>query len=254
MSLAIPIRRFNSQGTDLFSTLVRSKPDDLLDRIDAILNDDQYAESVVDTTGSQVTIPIVFPQNRLDLAEMLWPVFGHGGPFSDRAGDNALWNWLSAAWMRTLVEQSPDKKDRVLGKQEARWVLTSDVLRYHRHLLSGPFFAYEANLENPRNAMCLLSTPVTSPGEVVERIAGKRSLSIGSVCHLATLLYFDPSTGQLRSGHTSGPGSPKSFSYYFSQLDVNVDYLGMDVEALLEILPSNFDKWKSLAIAELMKG
>ena len=99
----------------------------------------------------------------------------------------------------------------------------------------------------------MLATPVISPGELVERIAGKRSLSIGSVCHLATLLYFDSDTDELRKGHTSSPGNPKAFSYYFSQLDINVDYLGMDVDILLDLLPSNFDRWKQLAKLELSK-
>jgi hypothetical protein len=98
--------------------------------------------------------------------------------------------------------------------------------------------------------MCLLATPVLEPGEVVERISGKRSLSIGAVCHLATLLYYDKSTGELRKGHTSPPGNPKSFSYYFSQVDLNVDYEGMDVDSLLKMLPSKFDRWVKLAEAE----
>jgi hypothetical protein len=100
----------------------------------------------------------------------------------------------------------------------------------------------------------MLATSVESPGEVVERIAGKRSMSIGSVCHLATLIYFDPTTKELRKGHTSSPGNPKAFSYYFTQLDVNVDYLGMDVDSLLNLLPSNFERWVKLAKNERKKG
>jgi hypothetical protein len=57
----------------------------------------------------------------------------------------------------------------------------------------------------------------------------------------------------LRKGHTSSPGNPKAFSYYFSQLDVNVDYLGMDVGILLDLLPRNFDRWKKMAKVELSK-
>jgi hypothetical protein len=156
--------------------------------------------------------------------------------------------------MRVLVEGSSAPISKVLGKEEERWLLASTTLRYHRHLVSGPFFAYEANHENPHHAMCMLASAVESPGEVVERIAGKRSMSIGSACHLATLLYFDPKTNELRKGHTSDPGAPQSLSKYFSQLDVNVDYLGMDVDSLLNLLPSNFERWVKLAKNERKKG
>jgi hypothetical protein len=32
-----------------------------------------------------------------------------------------------------------------------------------------------------------------------------------------------------------------------------VDYLGMDVGILLDLLPSNFDRWKKMAKVELSK-
>jgi hypothetical protein len=250
----LQVRKFNSQGNDAFSTIVREKSSDMLDRVDALLADDAMTEVVTDSDGATVDINIAYFGSRLEMAAHLWTVFGHEKPLAHLSGDTSLWNWLSAAWMRTLVDGSKLSMSNVLGKEEERWILTSNILRYHRHLISGPFFAYEANHENPHYAMCMLATPVESPGEVVERIAGKRSMSIGSVCHLATLLYFDPVAKELRKGHTSSPGNPKAFSYYFSQLDVNVDYLGMDVDALLDLLPSNFERWVKVAKDERKKG
>ncbi len=250
----ISVRKFNTRGNDEFSSIVRNKTSDILERVDVLLFNDDLTEVIRDTNGLSIDLEISYRGRRLEFAEYLWEFFGHGKPLSNLSGDTALWNWLSAAWMRTLVEESGVELAKVLGKEEGRWLLTSDVLRYHRHLISGPFFALEANFENPLRAMCMLATPVIAPGEVVERIAGKRSISIGSVCHLATLIYFDPSTGALRKGHTSSPGNPKAFSYYFSQLDVNVDYLGMDVDSLLDLLPSNFGRWVNLAKDERRKG
>jgi hypothetical protein len=248
------VRKFNAQGNDAFSTIVREKAPDILDRVDALLADPSMTEAVTDAKGANVDVEIKYHARRFELAEQLWCLFGHGMPLAQLSGDTAVWNWLSASWMRPLVNGSGLPMAKVLGKEEERWILTSTVLRYHRHLISGPFFSYEANHENPKQAMCMLATPVVSPGEVVERIAGKRSLSIGSVCHLATLIYFDPVTKELRNGHTSSPGNPKAFSYYFSQLDVNVDYLGMDVDSLLDLLPSNFERWVKLAKEERKKG
>ena len=252
MSSKIEVRRMNEKSQDAFLSIVRAKETDILKKVDEILYDDNLSEKVL-VDGATVEIEIEYFHRRFEMAQHLWRWFGHGEILASYAGDKAIWNWISAAWMRTLIEDSGESSSAVLGKQEERWLLTSNTLRYHRHLVSGPFFAYEANFASPNKAMCMLATPVISPGELVERIAGKRSLSIGSVCHLATLLYFDSDTDELRKGHTSSPGNPKAFSYYFSQLDINVDYLGMDVGILLDLLPSNFDRWKQLAKLELSK-
>jgi len=249
MGTKVTVRRFNAAGNDLFATIVRSKPADIAGQVQALTSDVSLTEPVrgVDGREIDVEIDVEYIPRRREFAEHLWKYFGHGKPLAHLTGDLATWNWLSAVWLVCLVNDSGLDRDAVLGKQEERWLLTHDILRYHRHLVSGPFFAYEANHENPDRAMCLLATPVNAPGEVVERIAGKRSLAIGSVCHLATSLYYDAEAGELRRGHTSSPGNPKAFSYYFSQLDVNVDYLGMSVDALLDILPKNFERWVKLA-------
>ena len=254
MSKNIDLRRFNSKGKDAFVTVIRGKAPNILDLVDDILNDATMTEVVLTSNGEPLQIEIKYFERRFEFAEHLWKWFGHGMPLSHSMGDTNLWDWLSATWMRTLVESSGQPLLKVLGKQQDRWVVANTILYYHRHLVSGPFFAYEANYPNPQNAMCMLATPVIAPGELFERIAGKRSTSIGSVCHLATLLYFDPKLAELRKGHTSSPGNPKAFSYYFSQLDVNVDYLGMTVDALLDLLPKNFKRWVDLAKDERAKG
>ena len=247
---SIQVRRFSQDGIDEFTSIIRRKDPAILSQIKTLINDDSFTE-LIKVDGQQVFMELKPILRRLEMAEHLFQYFGPGKPLGHISGDVGLWNWLSAAWMQTLLSAASETDIfKLLGKQEERWVLTSNTLRYHRHLVSSPFFAYESNSASSERAMCLLATPVLAPGEVVERIAGKRSLSIGSICHLATLLYFDSKTGDLRKGHTSGFGTPKMFSYYFRQLDVNVDYQAMDVDALLSILPSNFRRWADLAVAE----
>jgi hypothetical protein len=254
MYKSVDVRRFNPKGKDAFVTIVRTKPSNILDEVDKILNDSTLTETIIGSDGKPIQIEVIYIERRFEFAEHLSKWFGQGNSLSGLTGDTNLWDWLSAAWMRTLVESSGQSLEKVLGKQQDRWVLANTLLYYHRHLVSGPFFAYETNLPDPKNAMCMLATPVIAPGEVVERVAGKRSMAIGSVCHLATLLYFDPKLGKLREGHTSSPGNPKAFSYYFSQLDVNVDYLAMNVDALLDLVPQNFKRWVDLAKDERARG
>lgn len=249
-SETVAVRKFNLAGADAYSTIISVKPQDILNQISRLIADETLTDEVL-VDGKPVFIEVKAFRRRYEFAEHMWQYFGHGMPLSHLSGDPLVWNWLAALWMEPLFKASGQTNlFEALGKQTERWVLTEDTTRYHRHLVSSPFFAYESNAVAPENAMCLLATPVLEPGEVVERISGKRSLSIGAVCHLATLLYYDKSTGELRKGHTSPPGNPKSFSYYFSQVDLNVDYEGMDVDSLLKMLPSKFDRWVKLAEAE----
>jgi hypothetical protein len=251
--LMLTIRKFNQKGNDRYATIVRQKSESILEEIDAILEDETLTE-IVKPFGKTIQLVLQPIVRRFELAQNLYSYFGAPqAPLRSMVGDVYLWNWISAAWMKTLLEAT-GKAELLeqLGKQEERWVLTSNTLRYHRHLVSSPFFAYDSNSSDPNRAMCLLATDVLMPGEVVERISGKRSLSIGSVCHLATLLYFDKATGSLRKGVTSGLGTPKAFSYYFSQIDLTTDFEGMTVDELLAILPSNFSRWKVLAKVDLL--
>ena len=181
------------------------------------------------------------------MASSLWLIFGKGGPLFKMRADRDLWNWVSAAYLEPLVIADDRKEINTKIGGVDRWILSNSILYAHRHLISGPFFAFEANYPEEKNAMCQLATPVLMPGELVERISGKRQLASGSVCHLATLLYFDRKTNLLRDGITSKSGSPKKFSYYFTQIDRTLDYEGMSAYELLDLLPKNFSKWAELA-------
>jgi len=243
----INVRSFTPAGSDAFKRLIQNKPQNIISEVKKLIKEN----SITLETGA--VLELKSPRNRYDLARMLWEVFGSEGLLYPERRKIDLWNWVSAAYFETLM-QSDARLDitKKIGGVD-RWILSGDLLRDHRHLVSGPFFAYEANSGEPKRAMCQLATPVTQPGELVERISGKRNLASGPVCHLATLMYYDSEKNALRPGLTTPPGNPKKFSYYFTQIDRTMDYEGMTVEELLEVLPNNFDKWKKYAQRELAK-
>jgi hypothetical protein len=244
----IEIAIFTEEGNKKFIELLSDRPANLLDLVDTLADSSEHTKKL------KVNMELKSVRNRYELAEHLWSYVNPESQLFNFVGDTYFWNWMAAAWMSTLInlDNRSDLNEK-LGKQIERWVLTENVLRYHRHLVSGAYFAYQTNFPNIDNAMCLLATDVLAPGEVVERIAGKRSLSTGEICHLATLLYFDPEEKSLRKGVTSPPGNPKAFSRYFSQIDLTVDYEGMSAEELLKILPYNFEKWVRLGQSDLKK-
>lgn len=244
----IKVRSFTPNGSAAFKSLILAKPHNVLSEVKSLLND----HSLTIETGA--VLEMRAPKNRFHMAKMLWEIFGNEGLLFPRRRENDLWNWIAAAYFEILINSdSRTNTNKKIGSAD-RWILSGDILRDHRHLVSGPFFAYEANSSDPKRAMCQLATPVTQPGELVERISGKRNLASGSVCHLATLLYFDAQKDALRAGITTPPGNPKKFSYYFSQIDRTIDYEGMTVEELLEIVPENFSKWVKLAKKDLSEA
>ena len=243
----INVRSFTPAGSDAFKRLIQNKPHNILSEVKKLIKEN----SITVETGA--VLELRSPRNRYDLAKILWEVFGNDGLLYPDRRKIDLWNWVSAVYFEILINSDSrlDITKKIGGID--RWILSGDILRDHRHLVSGPFFAYEANSEEPKRAMCQLATPVTQPGELVERISGKRNLASGPVCHLATLMYYDSEKDALRPGLTTPPGNPKKFSYYFTQIDRTIDYEGMTVKELLEVLPTNFDKWKKHAQGELAK-
>lgn len=245
---SIEISKFTDAGNKRFEELLMQRPHNLLTLVGALVISPEYVLKL----GIAMELKPV--KSRFDLADHIWQYVNPTTKLFALTGENYFWNWMAAAWMSTLVSaDGRSDLNEKLGKQIERWMLTDNTLRYHRHLVSGAYFSYQSNFPNIENAMCLLATDVLAPGEVVERIAGKRSLSTGEICHLATLLYFDLDSNTLRKGVTSPPGNPKAFSRYFGQIDLTIDYEGMSAEELLEILPENFDKWAKLGQRDLKR-
>jgi hypothetical protein len=177
----------------------------------------------------------------------LWNAFHPGSDTSELVANIGTWNYLSACMMYWLRYSNIDFS---VG-ENARWLLQDNSLRFHRHLVYGPFAVFSANSDDPDKAMAALATSITKPGEVVERISGKASLMRGSAIELATLLYFDKETNKLKESNSSigrqvdknYPGSPQRLSVYLSQIDLTIDFQEMPISKLLEILPEEFKVW-----------
>jgi hypothetical protein len=232
---------FNDEGQERWLKILEDRETDpsglLLRATELATNKDMYTQ----LPGSMELKPFT---RRRDFAIYLDTVITSSNLLTI-TGETKFWNWMAARWMQTLVESDPRTNlKRKIGKQIERWALSSSTLNYHRHLVSSPFFAFVDNERNADLAMCLLSTPILEPGEVVEKIAGKKAFSSGSVCELATHLYYDPVADGIKPGVTVAPGHPKGFSRFFGQLDNNVDYQSLNKQELLALLPESFDKWK----------
>ena len=262
------IRKFNLDGEKAFReaildhTLITEKPMEFLALISDISSNSKYSSEL---KGDIDLKPF---DDRFLFAEYIYnsiQTILNDHPENQLLGDSSFWNWLAAAWLPILVQADtrPDLLDKIGQSQDApRWLLINDKTRFHRHLVSGPFFAYEANVDDIEKARVLFAMfpdnktgNVLMSGELWERLIGKTALSTGSIVHLATLMFVDPSSGKLYPNSGDKRQGAQAFSKYFSQIDLTLDYHGMDVETLMSILPKHLQKWlpgarKSLALGK----
>ena len=240
MSELIGVRSFNDEGMKAYARLILSKSSDICTKASELVNNPNLSSSV----GFDFV-----PKNiirRREMGEHLWKYFGIDSAGFNFIDDRRMWNWVAASFLPHLLEGTTDLSiiNKAVGKDESRWIRSDSVLRHHRHLVSSPFFVYLENYSNVEDAMAALATPVLAPGEVVERITGKLSISQGSAMALATALYYDKKTGELKKGSsTHGSGGPKRLSYFLSQIDLTIDYQGMSPDYLKDLLPKEFHRF-----------
>ena len=156
--------------------------------------------------------------------------------------NKGLWTWLAIAWSEDLLR----KKGDPVG-QMARWVLNLDWNRYYRHLLAGPYFVYKAHADDPNRALALLCNPnLATIGEVYEQVCGtKDMIRFPGVVGAATSLYYDPKTDSLKpSSAAKSYGSARRFTSVLNQFQLTYDIYGMSSDQILDLLPSEFDKFK----------
>jgi hypothetical protein len=251
------LRRFkNAEGSRLLlalvtdTELIRQSPTEFFDKIEDLVNDKTLSEDL------GIGLELRPFNDRLEFGKYLVESLSKSMPqeqLHQVTSDKFFWDWMSAYWMKELVDA--DSRDDLLSKigeskDAQRWVLIQDKTRFHRHLVSGPYFAYEANQQNISAAMVLFAKSgrnktgnVLESGELWERIAGKTSLATGQIVLLATLMFYDQESGLLRTNSGNKKTGAQAFSKYFSQIDLNLDYEGMEIEDLFRLLPQHLQHW-----------
>ncbi len=237
------LRRFNARGiARLEQELDAARQGSIIDFV-ALRDDDALTEVV----SPPVTFKVRAFSNRRDAAEFLiktlQPLEQAGVPFQRDAG---LWAWLAVTWADHLAPSDPNGVRRV--RDNARWIpQINNYKKYYRHLLASPYSIYSAHIDDPDVADAVLATAVDAPGEVVEQIASRQEMTASrSVLGTVTALYYDSKTKKLKRGvATKGAGSSRRLADVLLQLDVTWDIFGMDVDELLNKLPTEFDRFKT---------
>lgn len=156
--------------------------------------------------------------------------------------DWGFWSWCAAYLFGRLCK----RKDGKLAPGEISiWIaeLPTNYKRYYRHYLASIWQVYRAHPDKEKEMSILLSRKVNTPGELWAQIAATQTLitnksMIDAVYHL----YWDEQTGLRKYG--AGGNSPRRLTQVLKQFERTYDFFSMTGGQIVEILPSEFDKFK----------
>ena len=94
--------------------------------------------------------------------------------------------------------------------------------------------------------MAVLAAPLHRPGDIVEQLASRQELVTNqSVMEAATRLYIGDDGLPKPRAAGRGAGSARRLADVLTQLDLTWDLYDLSTEKLLELLPPEFDEFKS---------
>ena len=232
--------RFTPLGMDRFSQFLdelKSNPDAEFPR--DLLSFPSYFETIDDETD---IIPYKF-KSRFDVGKYLNSLITSSG-LSNVERDVSFWVALTAFYFDVLCPLNKDGQRIILKR--ARYIPeTQNWRRYYRHLLLGPYLVYHTHLDNPERAMAFLCKPPHVFTDVDEQIlAYQEFVTNKAVVELTTKLYYNPKTKNLKYGaQTKGSGSPRRLATILDQFSLTWDLYAANTEELLNLLPSEFEKF-----------
>lgn len=161
--------------------------------------------------------------------------------------DWGFWTWCSAYLFDRLCKKKPGGSYDP-GEMPI-WVAEPDNWkRYYRHYLASIWRVYVAHREKEDELVVLLNGPVNTPGELWGQIAATQTLitnpsMIDAVYHL----YWDKESRTRKWG--AGGSSPRRFTKVLRQFERTYDFVAMTGDQIVELLPSEFDRFKELKAA-----
>lgn len=231
------VRRLTQTGIDQFRDYLKKLREGGTAEPDRSLLTDPKTSEPFDRPISMEDRP--FP-TRLELARYLTEVFDGIEGLEEAVG---LWSWVSLLYFDQVCPPGPDRR-RSPGRGY-RHILEPGYPYGHRHLLGGPFLVYRLHGERAR---LLLSTRIYQENHFHHQLASRQTLiSNPTIMEAADRLYFDernrgPKRGAQHPGRT--PGNLLRFIDVVQQLDLNYDLHSMSADALLDLLPAEFDQWR----------
>lgn len=163
--------------------------------------------------------------------------------------DRGLWSALALFWFEQLCPADASGARR--PDKEYRYVLSSDYRHYYRHLVRSPWQLARDHGDNARFLLLAAGTegaePLRRHGEILEQLGSIQAVIRSKpIIAAAARLYGDQVTGRpVRGAAGSGAGSARRLARVLRQLDLTFDPELLPNGRLVDILPEEFDKFRS---------
>jgi hypothetical protein len=181
---------------------------------------------------------------RMQLAQYLDKVFTENSIHrSEVIGDRGLWTWLSYAWFDRLAPKDAGFRK---VKEYYSYVYVPSYRRSYRHSIASAYLLYTGLGESL--SRLFLECDINEHNDFVEQLASSGYIvSNKSIIEAAHLLYWDSVSGKAKRGSQTRnkTGTLRRFISVLGQLEINYDIYTATSEEILNLLPSEFDKWKS---------
>ncbi len=226
---------FNQTGLDLFRKIMQDQLDEAaLDPIDK-----RYAKPLSETGPFQVG---QF-QTAREMAVAICKSFGDADP-QKYAAREGVWAWLYFALLDVVSPRVAGGKRKVL--EFVRWYPgdPNDYQKAQRHLVRMPTLLYSGLGSSADHLLC--GKPHTGP-EIREQLTSQQDMFSVNFQQACRALYFDDKTGALKKGVAGQdtPGSTRRLAQVRKQLDVTWDMTDLSPVKILELLPAEFDRFKT---------
>ena len=159
------------------------------------------------------------------------------------ADDAGFWSWLG---MYLFAETAPRDQDGVLRLSpldETFVVHSAESRSYQRRYRHYLWSAWRLQQEHGDYATFLLNEGLSSFGDIADRVfSSSRVFNAGGIVQLILTLYTEGDKKKRQFGRA--PGGLRHLIRVLDQFERTYDVYGMSSDALLHILPSDFDRWK----------
>lgn len=233
MSTYTTLYEFNAAGLDAFEKVFTGQINDTaFDPLDPAL-----ASRV---EGTKALVPREF-RTAKEMAQAILNALGAVNLF-DVLPNTGLWAWLTFSLRHQVFKRSSDGTWKV--GEVHRWYPSNpnDWQKGQRHLVRMPVLLLESLGDCADHLLC--SAPSILP-EIREQLTSQREMFNATFQQVARTLYFDDETDTLKRGAGSkSGGTPRRLAKVREQLNVTWDLEDLDSAKIIEMLPSEFSRFK----------
>ena len=156
--------------------------------------------------------------------------------------DGGLWSWLGVFYFESTVRRR-DGLPHLPARDHDTFLFPTaghSAARRYRHYL---WTAWRLSEQHGDTADYLLDRDLTEFGDLAKAVLGS-PLRFNATGIITLIGHLYTNGVQTKRGFTSGRGSLWHLTRVLDQLERTYDIYGMELEALLKVLPADFDRWR----------